>query len=453
MDKAKKKTNEERAIVKHSNQLAEIPLQNFTAKEINLFWGMLYRIQSQVALLDEIKDDQIIRASVTYNELRSVLGIERRGNEALRREIVKMSDKFSAINISTEHETGFSIVRPFTDFKGSHDKGTLTFGIHPDIARAMHKLDGSDEKKLYTLSDVVSISRMKSVFSKECLKMMFLYRNTGYWYVTSENLRYYLSIPEGYKANDVKRRVIDVIEEDFQSSGLFDEFEITPFFDETKKTAGRKKILGYTFSFRFSPEAPIFDRYRGADDVPSITCPKCGKPLVKKARKDGKGFFMGHLDGNKKGAECSYTQSIVDETEDKSAEAEKDYISEGDLGRYYRHLREKAIAAAEERKAEIRTKNPALWEKYLERENRVADFVSQISIFPGSEERKDAKKKVDEVNKELSDLLEAEGLDRDYLEVRYLCDKCKDTGMMDDGSVCSCKKERVKEAEEWLKNE
>ena len=41
--------------------------------------------------------------------------------------------------------------------------------------------------------------------------------------------------------------------------------------------------------------------------------------------------------------------------------------------------------------------------------------------------------------------------DSDYTEVKYLCDKCRDTGITDMNEVCTCRLERLREAELWLK--
>ena len=39
----------------------------------------------------------------------------------------------------------------------------------------------------------------------------------------------------------------------------------------------------------------------------------------------------------------------------------------------------------------------------------------------------------------------------DYMEVRYKCPLCKDTGMTDEGIRCQCYIEREKEAAQWQK--
>jgi len=441
----------ETAIVKHSNQLAEVPLQNFTAKEIDLFYGICYKVQNQGT-------DSV---TIWFNDLRSLLGYDRRGNKKLFEDIREMSYKFSRISLlETNGKTNFKIIVPFIDFEADYVKGYFKVGVHKEFAAALNGLDGSPGRR-YTLADVIGISRVKSVFSKQCLKMLFQYRNTGYWYTSLEQIRYYLDIPEKYKAGDIKRRILDKITSDFDESGLFEEFEILERKDENKTTKGRKKILGYTFRFRFVDDPAINAFY---EEPPAISCPLCGKPLVKIERKDGTGFFFGHRDGWSENASCHYTTKEITEipaekisgVEVVGAEEEAVVtVSRRDLEKYYRHIREEEASETNRRREYIETNEPEIWNAYEERERKVADFVKNIGAFPLTEESREEKRRAQESIREytarLSDVLIDHGYDSDYLELRYRCKECQDTGQRRDGSFCSCRKERVKEAAEWLK--
>ena len=48
------------------------------------------------------------------------------------------------------------------------------------------------------------------------------------------------------------------------------------------------------------------------------------------------------------------------------------------------------------------------------------------------------------------ELLNENGYGPDYLDRKYLCDICKDTGYTDEGMVCSCCRQRAVEAYEWV---
>ena len=76
-----------------------------------------------------------------------------------------------------------------------------------------------------------------------------------------------------------------------------------------------------------------------------------------------------------------------------------------------------------------------------------------ISITPGKsgrvgrEELREQRRRLDQAKRSM--LIDA-GYPEDYLERKYRCDICKDTGSTDDGRVCSCRRARADEAYLWI---
>lgn len=444
--KEKDKQHIETAILKHSNQLSEMPLQGFTAKETDLFWGICYFVQNK-------GEEEVV---IPFSELRELLDIERRGDKKLKEEMQETAFKFSKISLTEETENEFYTIVPFYGFRLNTKEKTFAVQVHKDFVKALNNLDGTEGSR-YTLSDVKAISKMTSVFSKHALRMMFLYRNTGYWYVTVENLRYFLDIPEGYKLGNITQRVIEPIRKDFEASGIFEEFEITENKDSSQSGKGRKRVVSYTFRFRFKSEYFENETVERKEGV--IPCPMCGKPLYKIERKDGTGYFFGHRGGHKKDAECHYTASPTAEIPPSSVEvSESDddiNISRGNLERYYSHIREEAQEALRERIETVRREDSELWGLYEEGEKLLSDYVGMMSTVRISEPldgEKTAKELLEKKRMEIYEALEKRGMDRDYFSVRYRCRECQDSGMLKNGYFCSCRKERAREAVEWLKD-
>lgn len=447
----KPRYSKETAIVKHSNHLAEIPLQKFTARDVDLFFGLLFKLQG----------NDSNRVVIGFEELRGLIGYTETSNARMIKDLKEMSFKFSNINLIEQHdEFNFKIVIPFIDFEVNSKEGTFTVGVHPDFAAAINELDGSPGKR-YTLSDVVGIARMKSVYAKQCLKMIYVYRNTGAWYVTVNGLRKALDVPASYKTNDVKKRVIDVILKEFSESDLFEFFEIIERRSE-KKAKGRPSVEGYTFFFRFRQDAAI-NQYADGSEGNEIICPMCKRPLKKIARKDGTGYFYGHPDWRQENAPCQYTFSPKDVEQEESPEAadEEDVnVTTAELRRYYEHISDEEEKAASERRTEIKENEPKVWELYERREEAFIEFINMVSSLrplseSGREEwqesKAEAKKNRDESIKALEEALQEKGYSKDYMDRRYRCEKCLDSGTTKDGLNCECRKERVVEAAEWLK--
>lgn len=446
----KNSVKHEQAIAKHSNRLAMTPLRNFNAQEIDRVFGLLFYLAGK-------REQEVV---ISFNEITNLLGIERRGKKKLLAALFETSKKYGSIIFEEQTEDGFSMIHPFIGFKADAKMETFTVQVHPEFVKELNDLDGSSPDKLFTLSDVKAIVRVKSTYSKQALKVLFTYRNKGYWYVTVENLRYYLDIPPGYKPNDIKRRVIDVIEKELNEADIFEYFEITEHKEEGKRTTGRKRVLGYTFRFKFIEDESASKKGSLADK-PSKDCPVCGRKMyLRTNRRDGS-CFWGHLDGHRKDAKCSYTESAVmtegdysvvdDNVSDSSVN-----ISRGDLERYYRYIREQEKVEAERRIEEVKLNDPVLWSYYEEREKKRFDAVRAVGAMTLSADGKREKERLNEEVRistaKLEMALEERGYGKDHFDVHFRCPVCKDYGTDSDGYYCSCRSERAKEAVEWLKS-
>ena len=124
-------------------------------------------------------------------------------------------------------------------------------------------------------------------------------------------------------------------------------------------------------------------------------------------------------------------------------------ISKADLNRYYEHLRKEAEAQAEARKMEVYDELPRIEEVDKELLS-LGMKLSRTLLGGNASEVEKTKKFIEHLEEERAVLLTENNYPEDYTDVKYLCDKCSDTGVTDDGGRCSCVKERMGEAELWL---
>ena len=126
-------------------------------------------------------------------------------------------------------------------------------------------------------------------------------------------------------------------------------------------------------------------------------------------------------------------------------------ITQSELNQYYDYLRKKAETEAEERRKEVY--------KALPRIREIDDYVAKSSyelskalIMGNAEaEAKRIRNEMDELAEERAILLTENNYEMDYTDIKYMCDKCNDTGITDLGERCSCIKLRTEEAEVWVK--
>jgi len=127
--------------------------------------------------------------------------------------------------------------------------------------------------------------------------------------------------------------------------------------------------------------------------------------------------------------------------------------SVGVIQKYYDKLRKEAELAGKERRKEVFQKVPQI-EKI---ENQLVDKsreLTTVMITGGPDKLKQIdriKDKAEELEKEKTILLTENSIPIDYMDVKYECRLCGDTGVLDTGVRCECWLQRSKEAEIWQK--
>lgn len=126
-------------------------------------------------------------------------------------------------------------------------------------------------------------------------------------------------------------------------------------------------------------------------------------------------------------------------------------ITAADVKKYYDELNRRANQEAEERKAEIYARIP-----YIKNmDDGIKDLgmkVSKLILSRSADSRKQLENlknrvQVLEMEKELA--LKEHNYPLDYMDVKYKCSKCGDTGTDDRGERCECYVQRLKEVETW----
>lgn len=119
------------------------------------------------------------------------------------------------------------------------------------------------------------------------------------------------------------------------------------------------------------------------------------------------------------------------------------------LNEYFDHIRTEAEEDAAKRKAEIYEKLPAV----KDIDAKIAKIGTSMSMLLTTRgDRGESKKlgeEIERLNAERAILLAENNYAVDYTDIRYKCSICKDTGITDLGTRCSCVPERMREAGTW----
>lgn len=110
------------------------------------------------------------------------------------------------------------------------------------------------------------------------------------------------------------------------------------------------------------------------------------------------------------------------------------FNSYNDIKKEYEYIRQNDYLAYDEKKEKIYSENPLLKELDL----KMLKLYFDIATL--NREKKDAsnlESQLSKVKSEREDYLKEHNIKDDYKEIKYVCEKCKDTGYVD-GHKCSC---------------
>ena len=137
-----------------------------------------------------------------------------------------------------------------------------------------------------------------------------------------------------------------------------------------------------------------------------------------------------------------YEEQHSKETKGSSAE-----LTTSEIMQYYETLVRREEQEAEERRAQVYSKVPRI--KEIEEDiSRNSSEISKIIISDRVDKEKamaDVRNRIDSLNMERAFLLTDNGFEMDYMDIKYRCPQCKDTGMLETGERCQCFREITKE--------
>lgn len=141
-------------------------------------------------------------------------------------------------------------------------------------------------------------------------------------------------------------------------------------------------------------------------------------------------------------------KNTIDGVERSTGEA---VVSKKVLKEYYDFIRDESEKMFRRHHEEVYRNNVELRE-LLDLENKINSELMSLSFGSGnSDKKKTLREQKRELDREKKSLLVRNGYTEDYLDRKYKCRLCKDTGITDEGKVCSCTKARAQEALEWNK--
>lgn len=278
-------------VVKYHNDLSKHAFTGMTAGELDLFF----------VICSKAKEHGGNTVELSFEEIENLVHYKAKNYTRLGQDIVRTNRKLIKQDWilyveEDEKVVQFTIFDKFETYLGSHK---VIVSIREEFQYLLNDLLGN-----FTRFELNEFVKLKSRYAKEIYRQLKRYRDTGYWHVDILEFRRLLNIPKSYKPHNIDQRVLSPALEELSS--IFEYLVVEKVYDKK-----RGKPLK-AFEFHFTPETHWKDDQNVIyDNVPTQTCPDCGKPLIEK---NINGVLCWcHSDGWKNSASCKLIFNSIED--------------------------------------------------------------------------------------------------------------------------------------------
>jgi len=214
--------------VKYQNQLNLVPLKNFNAKQMDLFFALCARMKNKG--LDKIK--------FSFEELRDLSDYKMTATKAFVGDLERLYKNILGLSYREESENKIKYFVLFTGFEIDKKNKFVEISVNKDLESVINGLTSEFSK--FELSAFTSI---RSTYAKTLFRLLMQYRSTGYYTVSIEEFKEIMNVPKSYtQMGQIDQKVITPAMKELHN--YFDDLEI-------KKIKAKKgnKIARLEFSF------------------------------------------------------------------------------------------------------------------------------------------------------------------------------------------------------------
>ena len=243
----------DKEIVRYNNDLnTKTYLKNFNAVELNFFMAICSKLKAQGT--SEIK--------FTFNELKKKIQYDTSHNTDNFINKLRSTNR-KILNSICEIETKDYIDQfvLFPTFKISKKAGTLTVKINQDYVYLLNDFTNFTE---FGLANFIKLS---SKYIKLLYKELMQFKSTGKLYLTMEEFRKKLDIPDSYSFSKIKDRILLPSFKDF--SFIFKKFKVVVIYnngDEVEvdeniedKRGDKRKVTNINFYFTVTTKDDVIE--------------------------------------------------------------------------------------------------------------------------------------------------------------------------------------------------
>lgn len=170
--------------VRYQNELNLVPLKNFNAKQMDLFFALCARM----------KDKGLKNIRFSFEELKELSDYKMTATKAFVTDLEKLYKDMLNLSYRTEDENTIQYFVLFNGFKIDKKNKFVEVSVNPDLEYIINGL--TTEFSKFELSAFTSL---RSTYAKTLFRLLMQYRSTGYYVVHLEEFRDLMDIPKSYR--------------------------------------------------------------------------------------------------------------------------------------------------------------------------------------------------------------------------------------------------------------
>ena len=213
--------------VKYQNELNLVPLKNFNAKQMDLFFALCARM----------KDKGVENIRFSFEELKELSDYKMTATKAFVADLEKLYKDMLNLSYRTENDDEIEYFVLFNGFKIDKKQKFVEVRVNQDLDYIINGL--TTEFSRFELSAFTSI---RSTYAKTLFRLLMQYRSTGYYVVSIEDFRELLDIPEYYQMGNIDQKVLKPAMNELHN--YFENLEVTKI-----KAKKGNKIAKLEFTF------------------------------------------------------------------------------------------------------------------------------------------------------------------------------------------------------------
>lgn len=213
--------------VKYQNELNLVPLKNFNAKQMDLFFALCARM----------KDKGVENIRFSFEELKELSDYKMTATKAFVADLEKLYKDMLNLSYRTENDDEIEYFVLFNGFKIDKKQKFVEVRVNQDLDYIINGL--TTEFSRFELSAFTSI---RSTYAKTLFRLLMQYRSTGYYVVSIEDFRELLDIPEYYQMGNIDQKVLKPAMKELHN--YFENLEVTKI-----KAKKGNKIAKLVFTF------------------------------------------------------------------------------------------------------------------------------------------------------------------------------------------------------------